>query len=71
MNISYSSVKLNLKKTSIRSRYPLLRHRLPMRSVREKKHINLLHDKKQKLGHIFNVELGQSSKAFRNLRVQW
>ena len=32
---------------------------------------NLLHNKKQKLSHIFNVELGESSKAFGNLRVQW
>lgn len=32
--------------------------------------INLLHDKKQKLGHIFNVELRESSKAFGNLRIQ-
>lgn len=35
------------------------------------KTINLLHNKKQKLGHIFNVEFRQSSKAFGNLRVQW
>lgn len=32
--------------------------------------INLLHNKKQKLCDIFNVELRQSSKAFGNLRVQ-
>lgn len=33
--------------------------------------MNLLHNKKQKLSHIFNVELGESSKAFGNLRIQW
>lgn len=31
---------------------------------------DLLHDKKQELGHIFNVKLGQCCKAFWDLWVQ-
>lgn len=35
------------------------------------KHVkDLLHNKKQKLCHVFNIKLRQSSKAFGNLRGQ-
>ncbi len=51
------------------TRYFIVRHWCLTRKVC--KTINLLHNKKQKLCHIFDVEFRQSSKAFGNLRAQW
>lgn len=38
--------------------------------IDEQRAEDLLHNKKQKLCHIFNVKLRQSGKAFGNLGVQ-
>ena len=56
--------------------YDSLRHHMRLKPVTGSRDVNslvvnLLHYEEQELGHVFDVELGQSGKAFGDVRVQW